>query len=136
MLNKEKYKDELEKVLADALAVSESGEICRCEDIETCGRCIFFGADCVGKTMNWLNSEYKEITMLTEEEKAYITEVIKPFRDVVRCIKKLNDDEWAEEYICICIEQSSSTNLPRFAEGMAYKNMENGREYTLEELGL
>ena len=136
MLNKEKYKDELEKVLADALAVSESGEICRCEDIETCGRCIFFGADCVGKTMNWLNSEYKEITMLTEEEKAYMTEVIKPFRDKVKSITKLEDAYFKEEYIYIFVKGSANAVLPRFDENTMYKGMELGRRYTLEELGL
>ena len=137
MLNKEKYKDEFEKILVDVLAVSKSGEIGRYMGTINCGNCIFIGvgACCAVNARNWLNSECKQ-SILTEEEKAYLSAVIKPFRDVVRCIKKLNDDEWAEEYICICIEQSSSTNLPRFAEGMAYKNMENGREYTLEELGL
>ncbi len=133
MLNKEKYKDELEKVLADALAVSESGEICRCEDIETCGRCIFFGADCVGKIMNWLNSEYKEITMLTEEEKAYITEVIKPFRDKVTGILKGDN---GSEFIRISVENDGAFRLPYFKKGSMYKNMKTNKKYKLEELGL
>lgn len=129
MLNIERYKDELNKDL-DTLDC----QICTLRKNGNC-ICVDCNDTCRAENIKWLCSEYKE-PILTEEEREYLSAVIKPFRDEVRCIKKLNDDEWAEEYICICIKQSPSTNLPRFDEGMAYENMENGREYTLEELGL
>ena len=57
MKNIEKYKNELEKVLVQELAVSKSGDICRCEDMGTCGRCIFYGdTSCVDLASDWLNS--------------------------------------------------------------------------------
>lgn len=133
MLNKEKYKDELEKVLVQELAVSKSGDICRCEDMGTCGRCIFYGGDCVDLAMDWLNSEYKDITMLTEEEKAYITEVIKPFRDKVIGILKGDN---GSEFIRISVENDGAFRLPYFKKGSMYKNMKTNKKYKLEELGL
>ena len=84
MLNKEIYKHKLEDVLVKVLAVSKNGEICRCEDIAPCEKCIFYGGDygdCVENTKKWLNAECKGTAMLTEEEKSYLSEVIKPFRD-------------------------------------------------------
>lgn len=138
MLNKEKYAKELVEIAIDenTVAIKDDKPV-KCVEIHCidCKRHNDKGICAKEKLLEWANSEYKE-HILTEEEKAYLSAVIKPFRDEVRCIKKLNDDEWAEEYICICIKQSPSTNLPRFDEGMAYENMENGREYTLEELGL
>ena len=74
MLNKEIYKHKLEDVLVKVLAVSKNGEICRCEDIAPCEKCIFYGGDygdCVENTKKWLNAECKGTAMLTEEEKSY-----------------------------------------------------------------
>lgn len=90
---------------------------------------------CRAENLKWLNEEYVE-PILTESEKAYLSSVIAPFRNKVRYIKKLHDDDWAEEYICIFIEESFNAILPRFDENTMYKDMELGKEYTLEELGL
>ncbi len=139
MLNKEKYKDELEKVLADVLAVSKSGEICKCADIaemEECYKCIFYAGvanNCVEKARDWLNSEYKDITMLTEEEKAYLAEVIKPFRDKITGILKGDN---GSEFIRISVENDGAFRLPYFKKGSMYKNMKTNKKYKLEELGL
>ena len=135
VLNKEKYKDELEKVLSESLAVSKSGEMCRCIEI-ACGKCIFYGGGddkCTEKSTAWLNSEYKDITMLTEEEKAYITEVIKPFRDKVTGILKGDN---GSEFIRISVENDGAFRLPYFKKGSMYKNMKTNKKYKLEELGL
>ena len=134
MLNKEKYKEELEKVLVQELAVSKSGDICRCEDMGTCGRCIFYGdTSCVDLASDWLNSEYKDITMLTEEEKAYLSAVIKPFRDEVTGILKGDN---GNEFIRISVENDGAFRLPYFKKGSMYKNMKTNKKYKLEELGL
>lgn len=132
MLNIEKYREDLkeqgEGVLECNIQFLMGKNPYGCMRFDGCHAC---RKECI----EWLCSEYKE-PILNDAEREYLRVVIKPFRDEVRCIKKLSDEEWAEEYICICIEQSPSTNLPRFDEGMAYENMENGREYTIEELGL
>ena len=86
--------------------------------------------------------EYKE-DILDEEEKKYLSAVIKPFRDRVVYIRKIKvgecnlfisikvkrydyDEEDSNEYI----------ELPYFREDKMYKNMAVNRKYTLEELGL
>ena len=72
--------------------------------------------------------------ILDEAEKRYLRGVIRPFRDKVTYIKKfvystgdakidINVENW---YIC----------LPTFPKNQMYKNMEDDKEYTLEELGL
>lgn len=86
--------------------------------------------------------EYKE-DILDEKEKEYLGAVIKPFRDKVEYIKKVdmylgcnknceyifgelgNEDDIVDTFA-----------LPYFPKGSMYKGMETGKEYTLEELGL
>ena len=133
MLNKEKYAKELEDMVSGIIAVSKSGELGRCIYTVDCSNCKFHGHGCDGGAMDWLNSEYKDITMLTEEEKAYITEVIKPFRDKVTGILKGDN---GSEFIRISVENDGAFRLPYFKKGSMYKNMKTNKKYTLEELGL
>ena len=135
MLNKEKYKDELEDILAKTVAVSKSGKIYKCTDRGNCKDCIFRDVACVGGARNWLNSECKE-TILTDEEKTYLSSVIKPFRDKVRYILKISDDDWAKEYIIMFTNELGNVTLPRFDKNTMYKGMKLDRYYELEELGL
>lgn len=132
MLNKEKYKDELEDILAKTIAVSESGKIYRCTDRGNCKDCIFFGVACIKGASKWLNSECKE-QILTEEEKEYIRAVIKPFRDEVTGILKGDN---GNEFIRISVENDGAFRLPYFKKGSMYKNMKTNKKYKLEELGL
>ena len=86
--------------------------------------------------------EYKE-DILDEEEKKYLSAVIKPFRDRVVYICKVEGDE-CSQFISIKAkkydydEENSNEyiDLPYFREDTMYVNMELGKEYTLEELGL
>lgn len=71
--------------------------------------------------------------ILDDAEKRYLAGVIRPFRDRVQYIKKI--DGACEEYIYIQLNKDW-TILPRFKEGTMYKGMEPGHKYTLEELGL
>lgn len=80
----------------------------------------------------WLDSEHKE-QILDDAEKRYLSAVIKPFRDKVEYIKKI--DCACEEYIHIQLNRDWII-LPHFRTGTMYKGMEVGREYTVEELGL
>ena len=78
--------------------------------------------------------------ILDDDEREYLSNVIKPFRDKVTGIIK-----WGKEigkgleYIVViytddCKERGMG--FPCFKEGTMYKGMEPNKEYTLEELGL
>ena len=69
MLNKEKYKEKLEDILAETIAVSKNGTICKCCNMYSCTECIFncingCTGGCTGSgsetVKKWLNSECKE----------------------------------------------------------------------------
>lgn len=137
MLNKEKYKDELEDILAKTIAVSKSGKIYKCTYSGNCNDCIFCDVACVDGARNWLNSEYTG-SILDDEEREYLRAVIKPFRKDVEYIVKLPKFEWIQEAIYIHIGRSWRGNieLPTFKKGAMYKGMKIDKRYTLEELGL
>ena len=73
--------------------------------------------------------------ILDKEEKKYLENVIRPFRDKVKHIKKLQIYE-SLQHIQIIITIFDCVNLPYFKENTMYKGMELDKEYTLEELGL
>lgn len=75
----------------------------------------------------------REELILDEKEKEYLGNVIRPFRNSVKCIvKRFN---FAEEYIVIKLNDGEIF-LPDFKKDTMYKNMKLNREYTLEELEL
>lgn len=76
--------------------------------------------------------------ILDESERQYLSAVIKPFRDRVDFICKVNAIEsYGSQRIDICFNDASiDTTLPIFESGTMYKGMKTGKEYTLEELGL
>ena len=71
--------------------------------------------------------------ILDDAERRYLKAVIRPFRDKVTAICKVNDIE--SDYIVICLE-FENVCLPDFPTGTMYKGMKKGHDYTLEELGL
>lgn len=83
---------------------------------------------------NWLEQEYKP-PILDDVEKAYLSSVIKPFRNDVEYIEKCIFSTGAE-YIRICLTEDETVNFPNFKRGTMYKGMEDNKRYTLEELGL
>lgn len=85
--------------------------------------------------LSWLEEEYKH-TILTDEEKAYLSAVIKPFRKDVKYIKKMDYVIRAKEYLLIKMRDLSTAALPLFEKETMYKGMEANKAYTLEELGL
>lgn len=78
--------------------------------------------------------------ILTEEEKEYLSNVIKPFRDrVIYIVKSVyTPGEYIEMYLRHYDDGCSSYSivLPYFKKGTMYKGMELDKEYTLYELGL
>lgn len=90
---------------------------------------------------NLLNGKYEVIklpkSILTEEERNYLSQVIKPFREKIQHISKLSSKDG--ESICIDIRydwEEDSIILPKFAAGTLYKGMEIGKEYSVKDLGL
>ena len=85
--------------------------------------------------------EYKE-PVLNEKEKEYLSAVIKPFRDRITYIAKVEEDIHWFYWIMIRVDIGFLNDyydlcLPPFEETSSmYKNMEVGKEYTLKELGL
>lgn len=76
--------------------------------------------------------EVKEI--LDKQEKKYLSDVIRPFRDKVKSIVKYCS--YNGYYIEINFKNEVSISFPYFKENTMYKGMEDYKEYTLEELGL
>ena len=134
MLNKEKYSKEIVELAVnnEIIALKDNKPI-SCPEIkcDDCGRNSKSGCSRHILT-EWANSECKE-DILTEKEKAYLSSVIKPFRNEVLDIqKKSTYCEW----ILIIMKNHERICLPFFEEGTMYKGMEENRRYTIEELGL
>lgn len=73
--------------------------------------------------------------ILDKEEKEYLENVIRPFRDRVKTIMKVSSFKYNEEFIYIFLN-TEFIHMPRFSKGTMYKGMILNKEYTLEELGL
>lgn len=139
-----------------------SGEICPASD-NICEFCPFESVVCTMNSKNtWIN--HKDIysdkflnqeieikietsNILIDKEKKYLENVVRPFKDRIKSIsKKLSCDQLLE-YIIIELFPINTDNtvdffqtdhayLPYFKRGTMYNNLQNGKKYTLEELGL
>lgn len=83
----------------------------------------------------------KKEPILDEEEKKYLSDVIRPFRDRVKYILRNDREDNTTSFIVVVIECIDKQNyehicLPLFKTNTMYKGMEEGKEYTLEELGI
>ena len=87
-----------------------------------------------------LNGQAKVVKIpkpiLTEKEREYLSMVIKPFRDDIRCIHKYTCFNDTKEYLFGRTKDYSHLEFPAFERGTMYRGMELCKEYTLEELGL
>ena len=82
----------------------------------------------------WLEEEYIP-DILTDKEKAYLSVVIKPFREKVEYVYKKCSEIDEREYLEISLE-NGVISFPYFEKGKMYKGMEANKRYILEELGL
>ena len=88
-----------------------------------------------------LDGRYKIVkipkSILTEDEREYLSYVIKPFRDEIEYIHKFTCPNSTKEYLLGFIKDVGyHLELPPFIKGTMYCGIELGKEYTLEELGL
>lgn len=78
--------------------------------------------------------------VLDETEKRYLAGVIRPFRDKIKYIEKINrkliPEEKYKEYLKIILKNDDMMNLPDFEGDSMYKGMKTNRKYALKELGL
>ena len=141
MLNAEKYKYEIQKILDrgyKAALNKKTKKVVACEETR-CNDCAFWTLkSCCCEIEKWLISKCKE-SILDDAETRYLRGVIRPFRDKVDSIKKIAEAQNSES-ICIYVNNDYNCDdvvyLPRFEKGKMYQGMENGKCYTLEELGL
>ena len=73
--------------------------------------------------------------ILDNIEKNYLSNIIKPFRDRVDYIAKVNLAN-RREYILIKMKNMEMISLPFFTAGTMYKGMENDKDYILKDLDL
>lgn len=131
-----------------------------CTPIKTCTKCEFGCVTCSwfpNEKTCWVNNKDSysdkflnqeteiEIDILDKAEKEYLRNVIKPFKNNIQyIIKQTGLDHSDTEYITTFINSITNTDwldqeyivVPFFKKGTMYKNMEIGKKYTLEELGL
>ena len=130
MTNLEYYKDEIKNYIENGYDFQDT----LCEIY--CNKNQHDASDL--DVLNWLCEEYKE-PILDEEEKKYLSAVIKPFRKEETTIMKRKEYSGCE-FVRIAIEWKEGSidyiEFPSFEKGTMYKGMELNKEYTLEELGL
>ena len=80
-----------------------------------------------------------EQPILDDIEKKYLGNIIKPFRNRIVWIKKIDSPIQNYEYIKICYQDHNYIivlNFPDFKVGTMYRGMKIGKSYTLKELGI
>ena len=89
------------------------------------------------KNKHW--EEYNE-DILNEEEKPYLENILKPYKDRVDFVmKECIGDYYERIVICVSVKNKSFKNyiaFPYFNKGTIYKGMEIDKKYTVNELGL
>ena len=91
------------------------------------------------KNVTWKDDEPTSLESIVhppipdDAERRYLSAVIRPFRNKVEYIEKV--DVACEEYIHIQLNKAWAF-LPHFRTGTMYKGMKPNHGYTLEELGL
>lgn len=93
-----------------------------------------FISDLKNKEVKLIIEEKKLI--LDEAERKYLSNVIRPFRDEVKKIRKTFDYDIEKQYIIITFKDNDAMIFKSFKKGTMYKGMQLNKEYTLEELRL
>lgn len=140
MLNAEKYKERIKELDYRVTIDINSNELKHCNEMNCCN-CKFRDNDCNRKRTEWLLEEYKE-PILTDEEKEYLKNLIKHFRNYIKYIERETEDFYNGEQlesINIWMEKGDIGNftiIPIVETSLTFEGMEDERQYSLEELGL
>ena len=133
MLNIEKYKDEIKaEINKDKTLGCVVNKLMgnTCDDYPKCNHCYL-------KVFDWLLQEYKE-PILTDEAKSYLKLILEPSK-CIAIQKLMNDEEIPRKYKLFCSTDSGYIAILYKPETKYYeyfKNMEDDKAYTPEELGL
>lgn len=84
--------------------------------------------------LTWLDMEHRE-PVLDDEERKYLSAVIRPFRDKVQVIAKHSSMIIRKEYLMITTTEGALL-FPDFDAGTMYKGMILNHAYAPKELGL
>lgn len=127
MKNIEKYKDEIlnETLPSITCCVNSLKGLNNCAKT-TC-------KECKKTVMEWLLSEAQ---ILDDDEREYLSSVIKPFRKNINYISKQENFDSTMEFIHIDLSDGDVADFPNFKAGTMYRGMEVDKYYTLQELGL
>ena len=85
--------------------------------------------------LEWMAQPYRE-PILDDAERKYLADVIRPFRNKIDTISKFQTWDGGSQYIHISMKDNHMGTLPVFPKGTMYKGMEDGKHYSLKELGL
>lgn len=85
--------------------------------------------------LEWMAQPYRE-PILDDAERKYLADVIRPFRNKIDTISKFQTWDGSSQYIHISMKDNHMGTLPVFPKGTMYKGMEDGKHYSLKELGL
>lgn len=134
--NLEHYKKELEKILngefANTSVVFDKVKKNCDSNIRSCCWTTY-----TRDILDWMSQPYKE-PILEEDERNYLSNVIRPFKENVCTVYKRKFYSYSGltyEYIVVKL-RNDKWGFPKFVEGTMYKGMEVNKEYSLEELGL
>ena len=94
-----------------------------------------YGQTYVDDILDWMAKPYK-VPILDDAERKYLADVIRPFRNKIDTISKFQTWDGSSQYIYISMKDNHMGTLPVFPKGTMYKGMENGKHYSLKELGL
>ena len=135
MKNIEKYEKEISQLVNEGNSIECSIATVSGKRIEK--PCVIEDCrDCAKKCIEWMYSEYKE-EILSDDEKEIVRSMCdfshKCGRDVIYVRKFIDDLNGV--YIYCKFDNADSIETPWLEKHM-FKGMENGRKYTIEELGI
>lgn len=132
MKNIEKYKNQIINACHADLSCCVHSDILHLDCFENC-------RECKKSVVKWLLEEYSEPT-LDNVERKYLSAIIKPYKNYVTGIAKVNSNEKKGKCnIRIIVNKYGEheyVNFPLFEENTMYKGMKENKVYTLKELGL
>lgn len=98
--------------------------------------------DCIyGRIIKIEEPEYETLyeakkEILDEVEKKYLRNIVLPFKEKIKTIKKIHIGINGEQIRIFINPLCDTFSLPAFKSNTMYKGMEADKEYTLKELGL
>lgn len=119
--------------LGEKFKIKGTNYICR---IEKDGLLVLNDLTLINVLIRLLTGEYEiEKLFLDTVEKRYLENLLRPFKDRVTYVVKVNDFE-QQQYLRIYLGKLESFYLPFFEKNTMYKGMKAEKNYTLKELGL